>query len=139
MNFESKLPILYVVAAVFQNDKGELLIVKRPKDKLMPDLWEFPGGKIEAGETPENALTRELGEEIGLIPITTIATPFVSHQYESFHIVLLPYLVTDWSGKFDLIEHQQGYAWVKVEDMGRFLKPATSQKVIDNLIKMNMI
>ena len=97
----------------------------------MPGLWEFPGGKLEPGEKPEEALVRELMEEIALVPITFTPLSFVSYTYDAFHIVLLPYLVTEWEGTFDLLEHQQGYMWVKAEDMHKFSKPTASQKVIE--------
>ncbi|MES2253089.1 MAG: (deoxy)nucleoside triphosphate pyrophosphohydrolase [Pseudomonadota bacterium] len=128
---ENMLPIVYVVAGVFQNKKREILLIQRPKDKPMPGLWEFPGGKIEKGETPEEALIRELKEEIALTPLNIKPLSFVSHTYDTFHIILLPYLVTEWEGTFDLLEHQQGYMWVMLEDMHNFSKPTASQKVIE--------
>jgi 8-oxo-dGTP diphosphatase len=131
MTDQTTLPVVYVVAAVFQNAKQEILLIQRPKNKPMPGLWEFPGGKLEPGEKPEEALVRELREEIALVPITFKPLSFVSHTYETFHIVLLPYLVTEWTGTFDLLEHQQGYMWVTAEDMHNFSKPTASQKVIE--------
>ena len=131
MTNQNNLPIVYVVAAVFQNAKQEILLIQRPKDKPMPGLWEFPGGKIEQGEKPEEALVRELREEIGLTPVMFNPLSFVSHTYDTFHIVLLPYRVTEWTGDFALLEHQQGYMWVKAEDMHNFSKPTASQKVIE--------
>jgi 8-oxo-dGTP diphosphatase len=131
MNDKNKLPVVYVVAAIFQNKKGEILLIQRPKDKPMAGLWEFPGGKIEPGEIPEEALVRELNEEIALTPVTYKPLSFVSHAYDSFHIVLLPYLVTHWIGDFDLLEHQQGYMWVTPNDMHKFSKPTASQKLIE--------
>lgn len=140
MNIQSNtLPIIYVVAGVFKNSNGEFLIVKRPKNKIMSDLWEFPGGKIEHQEIPEDALVRELNEEINLTPIKIKALPFISHRYETFHIVLLPYLITEWSGSFNLIEQQQGYAWIQFDKMDQFEQPATSLKVMKYLVEMNLI
>jgi len=133
------LPIIYVVAGVFQNKKREILLIKRPKDKPMPGLWEFPGGKIEAGETPEQALVRELNEEISLTPLKFRPLSFVSHTYDTFHILLLPYLVTEWEGNFDLLEHQQGYMWVMLEDMHNFSKPTASQKVIEYITRKSSL
>lgn len=131
MTDQNSLPVVYVVAAVFQNAKQEILLIQRPKNKPMPGLWEFPGGKLEPGEKPEEALVRELREEIALTPITYTPLSFVSHSYDTFHIVLLPYLVTEWTGTFDLLEHQQGYMWVTAEEMHNFSKPTASQKVIE--------
>lgn len=135
MTDQNNLPVVYVVAAVFQNSKHEILLIQRPKNKPMPGLWEFPGGKLEPGEKPEEALVRELREEIALVPITYKPLSFISHSYETFHIVLLPYLVTEWTGTFDLLEKQQGYMWVKEEDMHNLSKPTASQKVLEYIYK----
>lgn len=135
MTDQNNLPVVYVVAAVFQNPKHEILLIQRPKNKPMPGLWEFPGGKLEPGEKPEEALVRELREEIALVPITYKPLSFISHSYETFHIVLLPYLVTEWTGTFDLLEKQQGYMWVKEEDMHTLSKPTASQKVLEYIYK----
>ena len=124
------LPKVYVVAGVLRNSKDEILLIQRPKDKPMAGLWEFPGGKIELGETPEEALVRELREEIALTPVQFKPLSFVSYAYDTFHIILLPFLVTEWTGEFDLLERQQGYMWVLSEDMHKFSKPTASQKVI---------
>ena len=125
------LPKVYVVAGVLRNSKDEILLIQRPKDKPMAGLWEFPGGKIELGETPEEALVRELREEIALTPVQFKPLSFVSYAYDTFHIILLPFLVTEWTGEFDLLERQQGYMWVLSEDMHKFSKPTASQKVIE--------
>ena len=125
------LPVVCVASAVFQNTKGEILLIQRPKDKPMPGLWEFPGGKLEQGETPEEALIRELKEEIGLTPTKFIPQSFASHAYDTFHIILLTYLVTEWTGDFHLLEHQQGYMWVALDEIHNFSKPTASQKVLE--------
>lgn len=131
MTNQINLPVVYVVAAVFQNAKHEILLIQRPKNKPMAGLWEFPGGKIEPGEKPEEALVRELREEIALVPITYKSLSFISHSYETFHIVLLPYLVTEWTGALDLLEKQQGYMWVKEDEMHNLSKPTASHKVLE--------
>ncbi len=133
---QDKLPILFVVCAVFQNNDNEILLIQRPKDKPMPGLWEFPGGKIEFGETPEQALIREIKEEIALKPTQFKSLAFVSHSYATFHIILLPYLVTEWSGELNLLEQQQGYIWVDLKNMKEFSKPAASEKIIDYMNKL---
>ncbi len=131
MNNENNLPIVYVVAGIFQNEKGEILLIQRPKNKPMPGLWEFPGGKLELGETPENALERELQEEVSLVPQVIKPLSFVSHAYDTFHIVLMPYLITKWEGIFSLNEHQQGYMWVKPDEMHPYKLPTASYKVME--------
>ncbi|MBJ3775717.1 (deoxy)nucleoside triphosphate pyrophosphohydrolase [Acuticoccus mangrovi] len=92
--------LLLVVAAALVDEAGRILITQRPAGKSMAGMWEFPGGKVEAGETPEAALCRELDEELGidaaerdLIPLT-----FASHGYEAFHLLMPLYICRAWGG-----------------------------------------
>lgn len=92
--------IRLVVAGVLVNDRGEVLLTERPAGKPWAGYWEFPGGKIEDGETPEAALVRELAEELGiqiaaaaLVPLT-----FVSYAYPDFHLLMPLYLCRRWRG-----------------------------------------
>jgi 8-oxo-dGTP diphosphatase len=96
----SAAPLVLVVAAALVDGNGRVLIAQRPEGKAMAGLWEFPGGKVEAGEDPELALVRELAEELGvtveledLVPFT-----FASHRYERFHLLMPLYLCRQWSG-----------------------------------------
>ena len=93
-----------------------MLLAQRPRDKSWPDWWEFPGGKIETGETALAALRRELKEELG-IQITT-ASPWVCYDYEypKTRVRLAFFLVTAWDGEPKGIEGQQGVRWFKAED-----------------------
>jgi 8-oxo-dGTP diphosphatase len=92
--------IVDVVAAALIDAEGRVLVAQRPQGKSLAGLWEFPGGKIEPGETPEAALVRELAEELdievdsaALVPLT-----FVSHAYPDFHLLMLLYVCRDWRG-----------------------------------------
>lgn len=110
--------IMYVVCAVLQNGVGEILLVQRPEGKDFGGCYEFPGGKIDPGETPEEALNREIFEELNLIVDPTDMTPltFLSHAYSDFHLVLFFYGIKKWSGDLMLKEGQPDYAWVNLSE-----------------------
>jgi 8-oxo-dGTP diphosphatase len=94
-------PLVLVVAAALVDDRGRVCIARRPEGKAMAGLWEFPGGKVEAGEDPELALVRELSEEIGVDVAREALEPFtfVSHRYETFHLLMPLYLCRRWAGE----------------------------------------
>jgi len=87
-------PILLVVAVALIDRDGRVLLAKRPKGKNMEGLWEFPGGKVDAGETPETALIRELQEELGVDIEASCLAPFTfaSHTYDKFHLLMPLYV-----------------------------------------------
>lgn len=91
---------IHVVAAALIDAGNRILVARRPEGSSLAGLWEFPGGKIEAGETPEAALVRELAEELGIAVSIDALTPvtFVSHSYPDFHLLMLLYLCRDWDG-----------------------------------------
>ncbi|RAI04115.1 8-oxo-dGTP diphosphatase MutT [Acuticoccus sediminis] len=92
--------LVLVVAAALVDGSGRILVTQRPEGKSMAGLWEFPGGKIEAGETPEAALCRELAEEIGVTVEPSALEPltFASHTYADFHLMMPLYVVRRWVG-----------------------------------------
>lgn len=92
--------VLFVVACALIDRDGRILVTERPKDKDFAGMWEFPGGKIEAGETPEQAIVRELYEELNIEPCERCVEPltFTTHQQELRSIVLLFYLCRQWDG-----------------------------------------
>ncbi|MCF3934286.1 (deoxy)nucleoside triphosphate pyrophosphohydrolase [Acuticoccus sp. M5D2P5] len=92
--------LLLVVAAALIDEDGRILITQRPTGKSMAGLWEFPGGKVEAGESPEAALARELKEEIDVDvdPATLVPFTFASHRYDAFHLLMPLYAVRAWTG-----------------------------------------
>jgi len=94
------LPILTVVAAALIDPDGRVLVAERPPGKHLAGQWEFPGGKIEPGETPETALVRELAEELGVDTHHSCLAPagFASHAYDDFHLVLLLFACRKWTG-----------------------------------------
>ena len=106
--------ILLVAAAALVDVDGRVLICKRPEGKQMGGLWEFPGGKLEAGESPEDCLIRELREELGIEVKAACLAPFVfaSHAYEAFHLLMPLYLCRRWEGRPVAHEHSD-LAWVR--------------------------
>ena len=103
-----KKPLLLVVSAVLiKNNK--IFFQKRPKDKIMPGLWELPGGKIENYETPENTIIRELFEEIGIKVNNKDLIPFnfISYSYSDFHLLMPIFILKNWSGKIFSKEKQE--------------------------------
>ena len=108
------LPIVLVVAVALVDADGRVLIAERPAGKAMAGLWEFPGGKVGAGETPEAALIRELKEELGIDVHDTCLSPltFASHAYERFHLLMPLYVCRVWKGIVTPREGQR-LRWVK--------------------------
>jgi len=96
----TSLPTLLVVAVALVDDDNRVLIAQRPEGKSMAGLWEFPGGKVETGETPEAALIRELNEELNIDVTAACLAPFTfaSHTYEKFHLLMPLYVCRRWSG-----------------------------------------
>lgn len=110
--------ILMVVAAALVNKRKQILIGQRPIGKDMEGLWEFPGGKIEPGETPEFALMRELREELGIEtrPCGMMAAGFTSHSYRDFHLLMPLFIVRVWSGEPHPLVHQE-LQWANIPDL----------------------
>ena len=110
--------LVLVVAVAFLDSHGRVLLAERPAGKSMAGLWEFPGGKVELGETPEAALARELHEELGVTIDLETCFPltFASHTYEkqNFHLLMPLYGCTGWSGTFSSREGQR-FDWVDAE------------------------
>ncbi len=114
------MKILLVVAAVIINDKGEILLAQRPEGKRLAGKWEFAGGKVEEGESPESALIRELREELGIeiTPKNLENFCFLSHPYQEFdfHLLMPVYICRKWQGTPKALEHS-AICWVLPNDM----------------------
>ena len=121
-----------LVAAVALIDRdGRILLAQRPKGKSMAGLWEFPGGKIEPDETPEQALIRELEEELGINTWSSCLAPltFASHSYDDFHLLMPLFACRKWAG----IAHPkegQTLKWVGVRDLSSYPMPAADVPLI---------
>ena len=108
------LPLIMVVAVALVDVDGRILISQRPKNKSMSGLWEFPGGKIEDGENPEQALIRELKEELNIDVSDRCLAPFTfaSYKYEKFHLLMPLYVCRVWEGSVQSMEGQV-FKWVR--------------------------
>jgi 8-oxo-dGTP diphosphatase len=128
---ESGLPILTVVAVALVDADGRVLLAQRPEGKAMAGLWEFPGGKIHAGESPEAALIRELKEEIDIDVTEACLAPFTfaSHRYEAFHLLMPLYVCRRWKGVMRPREGQ-ALAWVRPEKLGDYPMPPADKPLI---------
>ena len=127
----SEKPLLLVAAAALIDVDGRVLICQRPEGKQLAGLWEFPGGKVEAGETPEACLIRELDEELGIQVTHACLAPFVfaSHGYESFHLLMPLYLCRRWSGFVTAKEHK-ALAWVKPNELRNYPMPPADAPLV---------
>jgi 8-oxo-dGTP diphosphatase len=127
-------PIKLVVAAALIDRDNRVLISRRPAGKPMAGLWEFPGGKVSAGETPESALVRELREELGIEVCDTCLAPFTfaSHAYESFHLLMPLYLCRSWEG--DIVPREgQDIKWVRAGRLRDYPMPPADLPLIPML------
>ncbi len=113
-----ELAPLIVVAVALVDADGRVLLQQRPEGKAMAGLWEFPGGKLEPGETPEAALVRELEEELGIITHHSCLAPatFASAPLDERHLLLLLYVCRKWSGTPQL-HHASAMRWVRPAEM----------------------
>ena len=124
-------PILLVAAVALVDPSNRVLIAQRPQSKSMAGLWEFPGGKVEAGETPEAALQRELFEELNIDVCLECLSPlnFASHAYEKFHLLMPLYLCRSWDGEVSPREGQ-AIKWVRARDLSSYEMPPADLPLI---------
>jgi 8-oxo-dGTP diphosphatase len=117
-------PVVLVVAVALVDVDGRVLIAKRPPGKKMAGLWEFPGGKVDAGETPEQALIRELKEELGIDTRQSCLAPltFASHAYDDMHLLMPLYACRVWQGD-PVPKEGQELAWVRPVKMKDYPMP----------------
>jgi len=127
-------PLLTVVAAVLVDPDGRVLLAQRPEGKSMAGLWEFPGGKIGEGESPESALIRELKEELSIDVTKSCLAPvtFASYAYEKFHLLMPVYVCRRWTGEVTPREGQK-IAWVRPQALARYPMPPADAPLIPML------
>ena len=126
---------VFVSAVALFDADGRVLLTQRPEDKPMAGLWEFPGGKIELGETPEQALGREMREELGIEICEQCSTPltFVSHTYANFHLLMMLYVCRKWEGTPTPLEGQK-LSWKYPKDMASLPMPPADVPLVAALI-----
>ncbi len=124
-------PLVLVAACALIDADGRVLLARRPEGKSMAGLWEFPGGKLNPGETPEAALIRELHEELGIDVATSClaAFAFASHAYERFHLLMPLYLCRRWAGQ-PVAREGQALAWVRPEKLSDYKMPPADLPLI---------
>ena len=117
-------PLLLVAACALVDVDRRVLVCQRPQGKSLAGLWEFPGGKVEAGETPEVCLIRELDEELGIKVTQACLAPFVfaSHSYDSFHLLMPLFLCRRWEGVVQAREHA-ALRWLKTNELNDLPMP----------------
>lgn len=137
---EKNPTMLFVVAAALTNQVGEILLQRRPEGKQMAGLWEFPGGKVETGESPEIALVRELEEELGVIvePKNLLPVAFASEPLEGRHLLMLLYICHEWIGEPEPLDSAE-LRWLKPGDMHELPMPPADKPLVRALEKMARI
>ena len=120
--------ILLVAACALIDADGRVLLAKRPPGRPFAGLWEFPGGKVEAGETPEAALVRELDEELGIVAAEKCLAPltFASHSYEAFHLLMPLYACRKWEGEVTAKQGQE-LVWVRAKRLADYAMPPADE------------
>ena len=128
------MTIVLVSAVALVDPDGRVLLSQRPKGKDMAGLWEFPGGKVQANESPENALIRELEEELGILTWNSCLAPltFSSHNYKNFHLLMPLFICRKWEGT-PFPKEQQKLNWVRPIDMKNYPMPPADTPIISVL------
>ena len=128
---------LLVSAVALIDPDGRVLLAKRPQGKTLAGLWEFPGGKVEQAETPEDALIRELREELGINVEQSCLAPltFASHTYEDFHLLMPLFVCRRWQGMVQGLEGQE-LKWVHAADLKNYPMPPADGPLIPHLVDL---
>ena len=131
------MKIVLVAACALIDSDGRVLLTRRPAGKPMEGLWEFPGGKIEAGERPEDTLIRELAEELGVAVKEDCLAPltFASHAYEEFHLLMPLYVCRRWEGIVEAKEGQE-IAWVRPQRLKEYPMPPADEPLIPYIVDL---
>jgi 8-oxo-dGTP diphosphatase len=133
----SPVKLVLVAACALIDADGRVLLAQRPPGRSMAGLWEFPGGKVEAGERPEQTLIRELAEELGIVVKEACLAPltFASHSYSDFHLLMPLYVCRRWEGTVTPQENQR-LAWVRPNKLRDYPMPPADLPLISHLIDL---
>jgi 8-oxo-dGTP diphosphatase len=133
----SEHPILLVTACALVDSDGRVLLTQRPEGKPLAGLWEFPGGKVDPGETPEESLIRELHEELGIVikPACLAPLTFASHTYETFHLLMPLFICRRYEGIPRGMEGQV-LKWVRPKNMRDYPMPPADIPLIPFLVDL---
>ncbi|HEY7664424.1 MAG TPA: 8-oxo-dGTP diphosphatase MutT [Xanthobacteraceae bacterium] len=131
------LKLVLVAACALIDSDGRVLIAQRPAGKAMAGLWEFPGGKVEAEERPEQSLIRELREELGIVVNEACLAPltFASHAYPDFHLLMPLYVCRRWDGTVKALEGQR-LAWVRANRLRDYPMPPADAPLVSHLMTL---
>ena len=131
------MKLVLVVAAALIDVDGRVLLAQRPKGKSMEGLWEFPGGKIDASEQPEEALIRELKEELGIAVKAACLAPltFASHAYDDFHLLMPLYVCRKWEGFVQPLDGQT-LKWIWAKELRSYPMPPADAPLIPYLMDL---
>jgi 8-oxo-dGTP diphosphatase len=131
LSAETDKPLLLVAACALIDTDNRVLLARRPEGKKMAGLWEFPGGKLAPGETPEEALIRELREELGIEVLPACLAPFAfaSHAYDKFHLLMPLFICRRWQGFVQPLEGQK-LAWVRPQKLHEYEMPAADKPLV---------
>jgi 8-oxo-dGTP diphosphatase len=129
--------LILVAACALVDADGRVLLAQRPQGKPMAGLWEFPGGKVETGERPEETLIRELREELGIVVREACLAPltFASHTYPDFHLLMPLYVCRRWDGIVSALEGQQ-LAWAKPNRLRDYDMPPADVPLMAHLMAL---
>ena len=129
--------LVLVAACALIDVDGRILLAQRPAGKPMAGLWEFPGGKVESGERPEDSLIRELKEELGIVVREACLAPltFASHAYPEFHLLMPLYVCRRWDGTVTPREGQH-LAWVRPNRLREYPMPPADEPLIAHLMSL---
>jgi 8-oxo-dGTP diphosphatase len=129
--------LLLVVAVALVDSDQRVLIAQRPEGKQLAGLWEFPGGKLEPGERPEDGLIRELAEELGIAVKSACLAPltFASHAYDDFHLLMPLFICRRWDG-FVRSREGQALKWVKAKALRDYPMPPADEPLIPPLVDL---
>ncbi len=130
-------PVLLVAACALIDADNRVLLARRPEGKALAGLWEFPGGKVETGETPEETVVRELAEELGIETKIACLAPltFASHSYETFHLLMPLFICRRYWGTASPKEGQ-ALKWVRPRDLRNYPMPPADEPLISTLLDL---